>query len=66
MDALVEFLKQETGRSDKALKKAITDDELNDNQHLLIACNHDRSLVQPGASLGCVAAPTISKAVRQD
>ena len=44
VDALVELLKEETGRSDKALKKAITDEELIDEQHLLIACNHDRDL----------------------
>ena len=42
LDELAEFLKEETGRSDKALKKAITDEELTDEQHLLIACGHDR------------------------
>ncbi len=44
VDALVEFLTAETGRSDKALKKAITDEELIDEQHLLIACDHNRDL----------------------
>ena len=54
VDELVEFLNEETGRSDKALKKAITDDELIDEQHVLIACNHDRDLfnrVRPYAAL---------------
>jgi hypothetical protein len=54
MDDLVQFLKEETGRNDKALKKAITDEELTDEQHLLIACNHDKDLfgrVRPYAAL---------------
>jgi methylase of polypeptide subunit release factors len=53
-DELVEFLKEETGRSDKSLKKAITDEELIDEQALLIACGHDRDLanrVRPYAAL---------------
>ena len=44
LDELVEFLKEKTGRSDKALKKAITDDGLIDEQHLLLACHQDRDL----------------------
>ena len=54
LDELAEFLKEVTGRSDKALKKAITDEELTDEQHLLIACGHDRGLfdrVHPYAAL---------------
>jgi hypothetical protein len=44
VDELVKFLKAETGRDDRALKRAITDEELIDDQHLLIACNNDRDL----------------------
>jgi hypothetical protein len=54
VDELVEFLKEETGRSDKALKKAIIEEGLIDEQHLLIACDHDRSMfnrIRPYASL---------------
>ena len=54
VDELVEFLKEETGRSDKALKKLLTGDEQTDEQHLLIACDHDRDLfnrVRPYAAL---------------
>ena len=54
VDELVEFLTEETKRSDKALKKLLTGDELTDEQHLLIACDHDRDLfkrVRPYAAL---------------
>ena len=44
VDELVEFLKEETGRSDKTLKKAILDEAQIDEQHLLIACDHNRDL----------------------
>jgi hypothetical protein len=54
VDELVKFLKAETGRDVKALKKAITEEELVDDQHLLIACGHDREVfnrVSPYAAL---------------
>ena len=44
VDALVEFLKEETARSDKALKKALTDAELANDNQLQVACNHAAAL----------------------
>jgi len=54
LDELVEFLQEETRRSDKALKKLLADETGTDESHLLIACQHDRALlarVRPFAAL---------------
>jgi hypothetical protein len=52
--ALVEFLKEETGRSDKALKRLIEEPPMLDEHALLIACGQDPRLakrVKPFAAL---------------
>ena len=43
---LVEFLHDETGRTEKAIKRALDDGTLNEEQRLLIACGHDAGLLQ--------------------
>jgi hypothetical protein len=43
-DKLVEFLKEETGRSVSALRKALQEDSLLDEHKLLIACDRDETL----------------------
>ncbi len=43
-DKLIEHIKDETGRSVPALRKALEDGGLLDEHKLLIACNHDKSL----------------------
>jgi hypothetical protein len=52
--ALIEFLKEETGRSDKALKRLIEEPPMLDEHALLIACGQDPRLakrVKPFAAL---------------
>jgi hypothetical protein len=44
-EKLIEFLKEETGRSANAIKKALTDQSGVDESRLLLACGHDRELV---------------------
>jgi hypothetical protein len=44
--ALVEFLHDETGRSEKAITRALDEGALNEEHQLLIACGHDASLLQ--------------------
>jgi len=43
---LIEFLNEETGRSEKAIQKAFGEGTLNIEHPLLIACGHDESLAQ--------------------
>ena len=43
---LVEFLQNETGRSEKAITRALEVGTLNEEYHLLIACGHDAGLLQ--------------------
>ena len=53
-DTLIDFLKDETGRSVSALKRAMAERNLNDEHKLLIACGHDKGLlkrIHPFASL---------------
>lgn len=45
-DKLTEFLKEETGRSVPALKRAMEEDSPYDEHRLLIACGQDRQLLQ--------------------
>jgi hypothetical protein len=45
-DELIDFLKEETGRSASALKRAIEQENTNDEHKLLIACGHDKQLLQ--------------------
>ena len=45
-DTLIDFLKDETGRSVAALKRAMHEGNLNDEHKLLIACGHDKELLQ--------------------
>ncbi len=45
-DKLIEFLKEETGRSVSALRKALNGESLLDDHKLLIACGHDEKLVE--------------------
>ena len=44
-EALVEFLQEQTGRSPKAITKALTDQSCLDENRLLIACGQDRRLL---------------------
>jgi hypothetical protein len=44
-DKVVEFLKEETGRSASALRRALEDGSLLDEQRLLISCAHDSAVV---------------------
>lgn len=44
-DKLIEFLKEETGRSIPAIRKALDDDSLFDEHKLLVACDHDNALL---------------------
>jgi type I restriction-modification system DNA methylase subunit len=53
-DELVEFLHDETGRSQKAISRALDEGTLNEEHRLLIACGHDAGLlhrVHPFAGL---------------
>ena len=53
-DKLIEFLKEETGRSLSALRHALDEVSLLDEHRLLIACGHDKKLLarlRPFASL---------------
>jgi len=53
-DKLLEFLKEETGRSVSALRRALNASDLLDQHKLLIACGHDAQLtarVRPFAGL---------------
>jgi hypothetical protein len=43
---LVEFLHDETGRTEKAIKRALDEGTLNEEHRLLIACGHDAGLLQ--------------------
>jgi hypothetical protein len=43
---LVEFLHDETGRSEKAVSRALDEGTLNEEHRLLIACGHDAGLLQ--------------------
>jgi hypothetical protein len=45
-DALIEFLNDETGRSEKAIKRTLDEDPPNDEHRLLIACGHNAGLFQ--------------------
>jgi hypothetical protein len=45
-EALVEFLHDETGRTEKAIKRALDEGTPNEEHRLLIACGHDASLLQ--------------------
>jgi len=45
-DELVEFLHDETGRSEKAISRALDEGTLNEEHRLLIACGHDTGLLQ--------------------
>jgi len=45
-DTLVDFLKNETGRSVSALKRAMDEGSPNDEHRLLIACGYDKALLQ--------------------
>ena len=45
-DKLLEFLKDETGRSLSALKHALDEVSLLDEHRLLIACGHDKKLLE--------------------
>ena len=45
-DTLVDFLKDETGRSVSALKRAMDEGSPNDEHKLLITCAHDKELLQ--------------------
>jgi hypothetical protein len=44
--ALVEFLHDETGRSEKAIARALKEEILGEEHQLLIACGHDAGLLQ--------------------
>ena len=44
-DKLVDFLKEETGRSVPALRKALDEGSLLDEHKLLVACDHDNALL---------------------
>jgi hypothetical protein len=53
-DALIDHLKEETGRSVAALRKALDNDAALEEHRLLIACNHDAALaaqVRPFAGI---------------
>lgn len=43
---LIEFLHDETGRTEKAIKRALDEGTLNEEHRLLIACGHDAGLLQ--------------------
>jgi hypothetical protein len=43
---LVEFLHDETGRTEKAIKRALDEGTLNEEHRLLISCGHDAGLFQ--------------------
>ena len=45
-DKLIEFLKEETGRSSSALRRALDEVDLLDEHRLLIACGHDKKLLE--------------------
>src|ERR1019366_8444340 len=45
-DTLIDFLNDETGRSVSALKRAMNEGSPNDEHKLLIACGHDKGLLQ--------------------
>lgn len=45
-DALIDFLKEKTGRSAAALRKALEDDRLLDEHKLLMACGQDEKLLK--------------------
>lgn len=45
-DKLIDFLKDETGRSASAFKRALDQGSLNDDHKLLLACGHDKELLQ--------------------
>ena len=45
-DTLIDLLKDETGRSVSALKRAMDEGSPNDEHKLLIACGHDKGLLQ--------------------
>lgn len=45
-DKLIDFLKEETGRSVSALKRAVDEDSQHNGHRLLIACGHDKELLQ--------------------
>jgi hypothetical protein len=44
-DKLIDFLKEETGRSVPALRKALDEGSLLDEHKLLVACDHDNALL---------------------
>lgn len=53
-DKLIDFLKEETGRSISALRKTLDEGSLLDEHKLLVACGHDEALLarlRPFASL---------------
>lgn len=45
-DALIDFLKNETGRSISAIRNAMEEDSSEDEHKLLIACGHEKELLQ--------------------
>jgi hypothetical protein len=45
-EALVEFLHDETGRTNKTIKRALDEKTLSEEHPLLIACGHDAGLLQ--------------------
>ncbi|MHB8887630.1 MAG: Eco57I restriction-modification methylase domain-containing protein [Acidobacteriaceae bacterium] len=45
-EALVEFLHDKTGRTEKAIKRALDEGTVNEEHPLLIACGHDAGLLQ--------------------
>jgi hypothetical protein len=45
-DKLIEFLKDETGRSLSALRRALDEINVLDEHRLLIACGHDKKLLE--------------------
>ena len=45
-DTLIDFLKDETGRSVSAIKHAMEEDSSDDEHKLLIACGHEKELLQ--------------------
>lgn len=45
-DTLTDFLKDETGRSASAIRKAMEEDSSDDEHKLLIACGHEKELLQ--------------------
>jgi hypothetical protein len=45
-DTLIDFLRDETGRSASAIKRAMEADSSDDEHNLLIACGHDKELLR--------------------